>query len=299
MKVSFIGLGNVGGKLAGSLVRNGFDTVVHDLSREVAQKFIDKGAAWADSPKQMAEMCDVVITCLPSPKACSDVLEGANGVIEGLSEGKVWMEMSTTDADEVKRIAEKVQAKGAFAVECPVSGGCHRADTGNISIFVGGDREAFDKVLPLTTTLGRRVLHTGPLGTASTLKVMTNYLATANLLTCCEALTTMAAAGIDLATTYEAMKISSGTSFVHETESPAHPQRFARCELHHGPGAEGHRPVPENRREAQRTAGNLADDHRHHEGRPEEIRGKGQLRRHHPAAGRSHGSVDPGGWLPG
>lgn len=164
MKVGFIGLGNVGGKLAGSLVRNGFDTVVHDLSREVAQKFIDKGAAWADSPKQMAEMCDVVITCLPSPKACSDVLEGANGIIEGLSAGKVWMEMSTTDADEVKRIAEKVQAKGAFAVECPVSGGCHRADTGNISIFVGGDREAFDKVLPLTTTLGRRVLHTGPLG---------------------------------------------------------------------------------------------------------------------------------------
>ena len=219
MKVGFIGLGNVGGKLAGSLVRNGFDTVVHDLNRDVAQKFIDRGAAWADTPKQMAEMCDVVITCLPSPKACSDVLEGANGIIEGLSPGKVWMEMSTTDADEVKRIAEKVKAKGAFAVECPVSGGCHRADTGNISIFVGGDREAVEKVLPLTTTLGRRVLHTGPLGTASTLKVMTNYLATANLLTCCEALTTMAAAGIDLATTYEAMKISSGTSFVHETES--------------------------------------------------------------------------------
>ncbi len=219
MKVGFIGLGNVGGKLAGSLVRNGFDTTVHDLDRAAAQAFIDKGAAWADTPKQMTERCDVVITCLPSPKACSDVMEGADGILHGLSAGKIWMEMSTTDAAEVARMGELVRAKGATAAECPVSGGCHRADTGNISIFVGGDRSTFERVLPLTTTLGRRVLHTGPLGTASTLKVMTNYLATANLLTCCEALTTMKAAGIDLATTYEAIKISSGTSFVHETES--------------------------------------------------------------------------------
>ncbi len=219
MKTGFIGLGNVGKKLAGSLVRNGFDTVVHDLDHAAAQAFIEQGAGWADTPRQMAETCDVVITCLPSPLVCSEVMEGPDGVLHGLSEGKVWMEMSTTDEAEVKRIGALVREKGAFPAECPVSGGCHRADTGNISIFVGGDRETFEKVLPLTTTLGRRVLHTGPLGTASTLKVMTNYLATANLLTCCEALITMKAAGMDMATTYEAMKISSGTSFVHETES--------------------------------------------------------------------------------
>ena len=219
MKVGFIGLGNVGGKLAGSLIRNGFDTVVHDLNSDLRAPFEKRGATWANSPKDMAEICDVVITCLPSPKACSTVMEADNGVIAGLTAGKVWMEMSTTDADELKRIAQIVQSKDAHAVECPVSGGCHRADTGNISIFVGGDRAAVDKVLPLTTTLGRRVLHTGELGSASLLKVMTNYLATANLLTCCEALITMKAAGLDMATTYEAIKISSGTSFVHETES--------------------------------------------------------------------------------
>jgi len=219
MRVGFIGLGNVGGKLAGSLVRNGFDTVVSDLDRGAAQDLMDKGAAWVDTPRQMAEVCDVVITCLPSPAVCSDVMEGPEGIIHGLSEGKVWMEMSTTDAAEVQRIGALVRAKGAFPAECPVSGGCHRADTGNISIFVGGDRATFERVLPLTTTLGRRVLHTGELGTASTLKVMTNYLATANLLSCCEALITMKAAGMDMATTYQAMTISSGTSFVHETES--------------------------------------------------------------------------------
>ncbi|MGI9513789.1 MAG: NAD(P)-dependent oxidoreductase [Anderseniella sp.] len=219
MRVGFIGLGNVGGKLAGSLIRNGIDTVVRDLDRDAAQKFVDRGAGWADSPKQMAEMCDVIITCLPSPAACSNVMEGPDGILDGLSPGKVWMEMSTTDEAEVKRLGEMVKSKGAEPVDCPVSGGCHRADTGNISIFAGCERDTFEKILPLMTVLGRRVLHTGPLGSASTLKVMTNYLATANLLTCCEALITMKAAGMDLATTYEAMKISSGTSFVHETES--------------------------------------------------------------------------------
>ena len=93
------------------------------------------------------------------------------------------MEMSTTDAAEVRRLADLVTSRGGAAVECPVSGGCHRADTANISIFAGCDRATFERVLPLLTRLGRRVLHTGEIGTASTLKVMTNYLATANLLT--------------------------------------------------------------------------------------------------------------------
>lgn len=218
MKIGFIGLGNVGGKLAGSLLRNGYALVVRDLDPAAMAPFLERGATAGDSPATMARDCDMVITCLPSPAACSAVIEGENGLLDGLSPGKIWAEMSTTDAAEVRRIAARVQETGAAAIECPVSGGCHRADTGNISIFAGGDRETFERVLPILTTLGRRVLHTGEIGTASMLKVMTNYLATANLVTVCEALTTSAAAGLDLATTYEAIRISSGTSFVHETE---------------------------------------------------------------------------------
>ena len=218
MKVGFIGLGNVGAKLAGSLVRNGFDTTVRDLDKSLAEPFMAKGATWAESPKEMMETCDLVITCLPSPSACAHVMEAQDGVLAGMSDGKIWAEMSTTDVEEVKRLAALVEAKGGSAIECPVSGGCHRADTGNISIFAGCDRPTFDRMLPLLTTLGRRVLHTGPIGTASMLKVMTNYLATANLITMGEALVTMKAAGMDMATTYEAMTISSGTSFVAETE---------------------------------------------------------------------------------
>ena len=218
MKIGFIGLGNVGGKLAGSLVRNKFDVMVRDLDREIAQPFLDQGATWGDSPKEMAEACDIIITCLPSPAACSTVMEAEDGIINGLSSGKIWAEMSTTDESEVRRLGALVSAKGAAPVDCPVSGGCHRAATGNISIFAGCERETFDRMLPVLTTLGRRVLHTGPLGSASILKVMTNYLATANLITIAEAMTVMKAMDLDLNTTYEAIKISSGTSFVHETE---------------------------------------------------------------------------------
>ena len=218
-KVGFIGLGNVGGKLAGSLLRNGVDLVVRDLDREAARPFTDGGAAWGESPAEMAGACDVIITCLPSPAASAEVMEAPDGVLAGLGKDKIWAEMSTTDEAEVKRLGALVEKKGASAVDCPVSGGCHRAASGNIAIFAGCERKVFERMLPVLGVLGRRILHTGPLGSASQLKVMTNYLATANLVTLCEALVTCKASGLDLNTTYEAIRISSGNSFVHETES--------------------------------------------------------------------------------
>ncbi len=219
LKVGFIGLGNVGGKLAGSLLRNGVSLTVRDLDADIAQPFLDGGAEWADSPHEMAQNVDILITCLPSPAASAMVMEAEDGALAGLGPGKIWAEMSTTDKDEVLRLGEKVRAVGAEPVDCPVSGGCHRAATGNIAIFAGCQRATFETMLPLLTKMGRRILHTGELGSASVLKVVTNYLATANLLSLCEALVTSKVAGMDLNTTYEAIRISSGNSFVHETES--------------------------------------------------------------------------------
>ncbi|QGX99050.1 NAD(P)-dependent oxidoreductase [Roseovarius faecimaris] len=216
MKIGFIGLGNVGGKLSGSLLRNGADLVVHDLDPALVAGFVGRGAAAGGSPAEMMRNCDAVITCLPSPAASDAVMQE---MLPEIGPGKIWMEMSTTDEAEVKRLGALVIERGGAAVDCPVSGGCHRADTGNISIYAGCDRATFERILPLLTIMGRRVLHTGDLGTASVLKVMTNYLATGHLLMLCEALTTMKAAGMDMATTYEAIRISSGNSFVHETES--------------------------------------------------------------------------------
>ena len=219
MKIGFIGLGNVGGKLAGSLLCNGYDLTVRDLNEEFVSHLVSRGAKSAHSPKEIAVLCDVIITCLPSPKACSQVMEADDGVLAGISRGKIWLEMSTTDEAEVRRIGALVEATGALPVDCPVSGGCHRADTGNISIFAGCSRKTFELVLPILTTMGCRILHTGGLGSASILKVMTNYLATVNLASIAEALTTMKLIGMDMNVTYEAIKASSGNSFVHETES--------------------------------------------------------------------------------
>ena len=219
MKVGFIGLGNVGGKLAGSLLRNKFDLTVKDLDQNLTKPFIDLGAKVANSAKELVEQVDLIITCLPSPQICSEVMEGDDGIINGLSENKIWLEMSTTDESEVKRIGKKVIDKKAIPLDGPVSGGCHRAATGNIAIFVGGERNAFEKILPALTVMGRKVLHTGDLGTASVLKVITNYLASVHLVALGEAWTVAKKSNLDLSKTYKGIAVSSGNSFVHETES--------------------------------------------------------------------------------
>ena len=127
--------------------------------------------------------------------------------------------MSTTDDKEVKRIGELVKTKGAIALDAPVSGGCHRATTGNIAIFVGGERKSFEKILPVLTTMGRQILHTGELGSASILKVITNFLASTHLAALGEAWAVAKKSNLDMKKTFQGIKISSGNSFVHETES--------------------------------------------------------------------------------
>jgi 3-hydroxyisobutyrate dehydrogenase len=219
MIIGFIGLGNLGSKLAATLVRNGRELIVHDLDPTAARPLLDRGAHWAPTPKALALESDLVITCLPSPAISAQVLEQHNGVLEGLSAHKLWLEMSTTEEGEVRRLGERVMRTGAKALDAPVSGGCHRAASGNISIFVGGERAAFEQALPVLRVMGRRIIHIGPLGSASVLKVITNYLAFVHLAALSEAWIVASKAGLDPKTTYEAIKASSGNSFVHETES--------------------------------------------------------------------------------
>ena len=219
MKIGFIGLGNVGGKLAGSLLRNKFDLTVRDLDENLTNEFKNLGAKVTSSAKELAEQVDLIITCLPSPKICADVMEGENGVLEGITQDKIWLEMSTTDEAEIKRIGKKVIEKNGIPLDGPVSGGCHRAATGNIAIFVGGNRKTFERILSALTVMGRKVLHTGELGSATVLKVITNYLASVHLVALGEAWTVAKKSNLDLAKAYKGIAVSSGNSFVHETES--------------------------------------------------------------------------------
>jgi 3-hydroxyisobutyrate dehydrogenase len=192
---------------------------VRDLDESLTNRFKDLGAKIAKSPKELAEQVDLIITSLPSPEVSAEVMEANDGIINGLSKDKIWLEMSTTDGNEVKRLGEKVIAKKSIPMDGPVSGGCHRAATGNIAIFVGGERKAFEKILPALTVMGRKVLHTGELGSASVLKVITNYLASVHLVALGEAWTVAKKSNLDLKKTFKGIAISSGNSFVHETES--------------------------------------------------------------------------------
>jgi len=219
MKIGFIGLGNVGGKLAGSLLRNGFKLTVLDLDENLMKEFKKKGATLSNTPKKLTESVDLIITCLPSPEICAEVMESSEGILEGITKNKIWLEMSTTDESEVKRLGSLLSKKGGIPLDSPVSGGCHRAATGNIAIFVGGDRTAFEKILPVLTCMGKKILHTGDLGTASILKVITNYLASVHLAALGEAWTVAKKSNLDLNKTFKGIAVSSGNSFVHETES--------------------------------------------------------------------------------
>ena len=189
MKIGFIGLGNVGGKLANNLLENNFQISVLDKNQQLMDEFKLKGAKTAKSIKDLVMNSDILITCLPSPEICAEVLESKDGIIDTIQKDQIWIEMSTTENDQLKKHASLIQQKSAIALEAPVSGGCHRAATGNISIFVGGSREGFDKAMPVLKCLGRKILYTGDFGSASILKVITNYLATVHLVALGEAWT--------------------------------------------------------------------------------------------------------------
>jgi 3-hydroxyisobutyrate dehydrogenase len=219
MRYGFIGLGNLGGHLAASLLRHGFALTVHDLNKAAADRLVAAGARWADSPASCAVEVDAVITCLPSPAASRAVVAGLGGVLEGLRAGGTWIEMSTNDQHDIAAIAALAAAKGIATLEAPVTGGVHRAAAGAITVLVGGDAETFAAHRPALEAMGGEVFHMGPLGKASVIKVITNMLAFIHLVAAGEALMLARKGGLDLAQAFAAIKASSGTSFVHETES--------------------------------------------------------------------------------
>jgi 3-hydroxyisobutyrate dehydrogenase len=219
MRYAFIGLGNLGGHLAASLLRAGFEVTVHDLDRGAAGPLVDAGARWAGSPKDAAASAEAVITCLPSPAAAVAVLTGETGALAGLPAGGTWIEMSTNDQHEVERLAGLAAAKGIATLEAPVTGGVHKAAAGEITVLVGGEKAAYEAHLPALQAMGGAVFHMGPLGSASVIKVITNMLAFIHLVAAGEALMLAKKGGLDLAQAFEAIRASSGNSFVHETES--------------------------------------------------------------------------------
>jgi 3-hydroxyisobutyrate dehydrogenase len=222
MRCGFIGLGHIGKFLAGSLVRNGFEVTVYDLNKDAAAPLVAKGAKLAGSIKELCDASDTVFTCLPSPRAIDIVLTGKDGVIDSLASRSIaatWVDMSTNDQSETLRLGALCQAKDINVLEAPVTGGVHKAAHGDITVLVGGEQSVFQAHEKALNAMGKPVLYIGKLGSAAVIKVITNMLAFIHLVAAGEALMLAKRGGLDLGVAFEAIKESSGNSFVHETES--------------------------------------------------------------------------------
>ncbi|MFM9085486.1 MAG: NAD(P)-dependent oxidoreductase [Acidimicrobiia bacterium] len=221
-RVGFVGLGHLGYYLASSLVRAGHEVTVHDLDRAAARDLLERGARWGDSPRAVAAASDSVFTCLPSPRVIDVVATGKDGIFAGFagrSTPGTWIDMSTNDQSETLRLGKIAADMGIQTLESPVTGGVHKAAEGDITVLVGGDPAIVEAHRPLLEAMGNPVLHIGPLGSAAVIKVITNMLAFIHLVAAGEALMLAKRGGLDLRVAFEAIKNSSGNSFVHETES--------------------------------------------------------------------------------
>ena len=215
MQYGFVGLGHLGEKMAGCLVRGGLAVKVFDLNKDAVARLVAKGATAGTSAADVASQSDAVITCLPSPTVSEKILRE---MLPQCKKDTVWIEMSTLDRDNIIRLAALAAEHGVKTLECPVTGGVHLADVGKVTVLVGGDKNLFEKHEQALRLIGSRVFFMGAVGSAAIIKVITNMLAFINLVGCSEALMLAKRGGLDLATAYEAIKASSGNSFVHETE---------------------------------------------------------------------------------
>ena len=220
MKIGWIGLGNIGCVMASNLMEAGYYLIVHDLEYQVAENLISAGAEWAATPQALAAQADSIITSLPGPPQVRAVMEGGHGVFAGIRSGCTWIDMSTTDAEEVQRLGAIAAEKGVSVLEAPLTGGVTLARAGGITMLVGGEKDVFEAQLPMLRKIGGKILLMGPLGSASVVKVITNLLALGHLILAGEAFMLGNRAGIDAQALLEGIQASSGNSYTIEKEMP-------------------------------------------------------------------------------
>ena len=174
MKVGFIGLGTMGASMAYNCLQGGNEMVVHDIRRESATQHLEAGAVWADSPREVAEASEIVFTSLPGPVEVEAVGMGEDGILDGMSEGKVYFDLSTSTPTLIRRIHEEAAARGIHVLDAPVSGGPRGAASRNLAIWVGGDKEVFDRCKPVLDSIGDKAYYVGPIGCGAIAKLVHN-----------------------------------------------------------------------------------------------------------------------------
>ncbi len=206
MQVGFIGLGTMGGKMAANLQRAGHSLVVHDTRREAVAPHLAAGAAWADSPQQVAQLSEAVFTSLPTPADVEAVALGENGLLAGMRPGQAYFDLSTNSPSVVRRIHAAFAERGVHMFDAPVSGGPSGAATGKLAIWVGGEEEIFDRYKPLLDAIGDQARYVGPIGAATVAKLVHNCAGYAINRVLSEVFTMGVKAGVEPLALWEAVR---------------------------------------------------------------------------------------------
>ena len=174
MKIGFIGLGTMGGSMAFNTIQGGHELVVHDIRRESATRHLEAGATWADSPREVAEASDIVFTSLPGPTEVEAVFLGDDGILQGMSSGKVYFDLSTSTPNLIRRLHDIASGQGVQVLDAPVSGGPRGAESRNLAIWVGGDKDVFDRCKSALDAIGDKAYYVGPIGCGAVAKLVHN-----------------------------------------------------------------------------------------------------------------------------
>jgi 3-hydroxyisobutyrate dehydrogenase len=204
--IGFIGLGNMGGPVAGHIQRGGFPMVVFDLREEATSAFRQRGAKVVDSARELAQRCDVIITALPMPKDVEQVACGAEGILEGIRAGSVYVDLSTSPPSLIRHLEPFFRAKGAYLLDAPVASGQPGVARGVHEVMVGGDKEIFERVAPVLRTFGDQVLHAGPLGCGSICKLVHQMINSTIAQAIAEGLTLGVKAGVEPKALWECVR---------------------------------------------------------------------------------------------
>ena len=213
MIIGFIGIGQMGRHMARHIQAAGYDLAVNDIQKEAAAGLLEKGAAWADTPESLTESCRVVISSLPSPRSVEEVVYGKKGLKAGWKKDDIYIDMSTNSPLTVRSIAEDAKRMGVHVLDAPVSGGTIGAEKGTLTIMVGGDAEALQKVRPVLETMGKNIYHVGDIGCGNITKLVNNLIALGCNSITAEGFALGAKAGIEPDTLFEILKVSTANNW--------------------------------------------------------------------------------------
>ena len=210
INIGFIGLGNMGAGMCLNIIKNGYKVTVHDINKDSAVSALEMGAVWANSPKELAQKSDVIFTSLPGPKEVEAVSVGEQSILDGIDEGSIWVDLSTSSPNLIQALHETFASKGAKVMDAPVSGGVTGAESGRLAIMVGGDEETFNNLKSVLESFGDRVTYTGPIGTGTICKLMNNAFQYGMEVLLSESLTLGVKAGVNTQKLVECLRNGGG-----------------------------------------------------------------------------------------